>query len=338
MAGRRLFLLACGLAAAFLASPSAVRAEPAKVETFAVSARPIRNFQLGSTESRFGPLEFVGGLELNSGSWDFGALSGFRFLDPGARFVGVTDTGFWYFGAIERDAEGRPSGVAGFSMQQMVDSNGDIIGEKWTTDAEGLAVRDGIATVGFERAHRLSEFRLTPDDMKGPLRDLDFVVPAYELRRNRGFETVVHSPADSAHAGARIVVSEKSLDRKGDIFGAVIEGPTKGIFTVARSDGFDITDGAFLPGGDLLLLERSYSVARGVAIRLKRIAGDAIRKGHRADGAVLLEANMGYQIDNMEGLDVWRRADGATMVSLISDDNHSILQRNLYLEFRLHGE
>ena len=36
--------------------------------------------------------------------------------------------------------------------------------------------------------------------------------------------------------------------------------------------------------------------------------------------------------------DVWQRADGATMVSLMSDDNHSLLQRNLYLEFRLLGE
>ncbi|TIW42540.1 MAG: hypothetical protein E5V61_22940, partial [Mesorhizobium sp.] len=53
---------------------------------------------------------------------------------------------------------------------------------------------------------------------------------------------------------------------------------------------------------------------------------------------VLLEADMGYQIDNMEGLDVWTRDDGAQMVSLMSDDNHSILQRNLYLEFILHQD
>ena len=47
---------------------------------------------------------------------------------------------------------------------------------------------------------------------------------------------------------------------------------------------------------------------------------------------------MAYQIDNMEGLDVWTRDDGALMVSMVSDDNHSILQRNLYLEFILHDD
>ncbi|PSM16189.1 hypothetical protein C7T96_21160 [Nitratireductor sp. StC3] len=336
--GLRAVRFAAGLAIVGLAFPVDVRAQPAPVERAEISARPIHQFKLGSGETRFGSLEFVGGLELGSGSWNFGAMSAIRFLDPGQRFVGVTDTGFWYFGRLVRDEAGRPSGFADFTLQQMVDDQGDVIGRKWTTDAEGLAVNGDEATVGFERAHRISVFRLTPKDMKGPLRDLDFLVPAHELRRNRGFETVLYAPAEGRHEGARIVISEKSLDRKGDIFGAILEGPTKGIFTVRRSGDFDITDGAFLPDGDLLLLERSYSVAKGVAIRLKRIEGDSIGKGKVADGPVLLEADMGYQIDNMEGLDVWRRADGAVMVSLISDDNHSILQRNLYLEFRLHEE
>ena len=47
------------------------------------------------------------------------------------------------------------------------------------------------------------------------------------------------------------------------------------------------------------------------------------------------EADMRDQIDNMEGLDVWQAEDGSTRLSMVSDDNHSIVQRNLYLEFRL---
>ncbi|TIU05107.1 MAG: hypothetical protein E5W40_21725, partial [Mesorhizobium sp.] len=68
------------------------------------------------------------------------------------------------------------------------------------------------------------------------------------------------------------------------------------------------------------------------------IYGESVEKGAVADGPVLMEADMAYQIDNMEGLDVWTRDDGALMVSLISDDNHSMLQRNLYLEFVLHED
>ncbi len=167
---------------------------------------------------------------------------------------------------------------------------------------------------------------------------LDFLVPKNELRQNRGFETVTRAHARGQQEGELVVVSEKSLDKAGNIFAAIIEGPDKGIFTVKRSGEFDITDGAFLPDGDLLLLERSFSMSAGVKMRLRRIYGESVAKGSVADGPVLFEADMSYQIDNMEAMDVWTREDGAVMVSLMSDDNHSILQRNLYLEFVLHSD
>jgi len=202
---------------------------------------------------------------------------------------------------------------------------------------EGVDV-ERVATVGFERNQRIAQFRIDPDNMKAPFKQLDFLVPAREIRQNRGFETVTHANPYGQHEGGLVVVSEKSLDKAGNIFAAIIEGPHKGVFTVKRNGEFDITDGAFLPDGDLLLLERSFSMARGVKMRLRRIYGESVEKGAVADGPVLMEADMGYQIDNMEGLDVWTRDDGALMVSLVSDDNHSILQRNLYLEFILHQD
>lgn len=327
-------LFACVLACA---SP-AIAAQRSPVEIVEISARPITQFHTGHDETRFGPLEFVGGLEMTSPARDFGALSAFRFLKPGGDFIGVADTGFWFFGTITHDAGKRPSGVSNFRMQQMVDASGRPIDRKWEVDAEGLAVKDGIATVGFERDQRVAQFKIDPDNMKAPVRQIDYLVPAEELRQNRGFETVTHADPYGQHEGGLVVVSERSLDKAGNVYAAVIEGPHKGVFTVRRDGGFDITDGAFLPDGDLLLLERSFSIARGVKMRLRRIYGESVEKGAVADGPVLMEADMGYQIDNMEGLDVWTRDDGALMVSLVSDDNHSILQRNLYLEFILHQD
>ncbi|TPI36597.1 hypothetical protein FJW07_21145 [Mesorhizobium sp. B3-1-9] len=327
-------LFACVLACAL----PAIAASGAPAETVEISARPISQFHVGHDETRFGPLEFVGGVEMTSPARDFGALSAFRFLKPGSDFIGVADTGFWFFGAITHDAGRRPSGVSNFRMQQMVDASGQPSDRKWEVDAEGLAVKDGIATVGFERDQRVAQFKIDPDDMKAPIRQLDYLVPAKELRQNRGFETVTHANPYGQHAGGLVVVSERSLDEAGNVYAAIIEGAHKGVFTVRRDGEFDITDGAFLPDGDLLLLERSFSIARGVKMRLRRIYGESVAKGAVADGPVLMEADMGYQIDNMEGLDVWTRDDGALMVSLISDDNHSILQRNLYLEFILHQD
>ncbi|MGX8011694.1 esterase-like activity of phytase family protein [Mesorhizobium sp. ORM8.1] len=329
-------LFACVLAC--VGALPAVAAQRALVRTAEISARPISQFHIGHDEARFGPLEFVGGLEMTSTERDFGALSAFRFVKPGGDFIGVADTGFWFFGTVAHDADKRPSGITNFRIQQMVDASGRPIDRKWEVDAEGLAIKDGIATVGFERNHRIAQFKIDPANMKAPFKQLDFLVPARELRQNRGFETVTHANAYGQHAGGLVVVSERSLDKSGNVYAAIIEGPHKGVFTVKRNGDFDITDGAFLPDGDLLLLERSFSMAGGVKMRLRRIYGESVAKGTVADGPVLMEADMGYQIDNMEGLDVWTRDDGALMVSLVSDDNKSILQRNLYLEFILHQD
>ncbi|MDH6234107.1 hypothetical protein M2281_004721 [Mesorhizobium soli] len=332
-------LLGLLLAAAVgVASVAPVYAAPAPVERMDVSTRQIIRFEIGRDRTQFGPLEFIGGFELKASSPHFGGFSAMRFLTPGEDFIGVADTGFWFFGKVTRDAEQRPTGMADFRMVQMVDEAGEPIDEKWRVDAESLAVKGKIATVGFERDHRIADFHIDPDDMRAPFRQLDFLVPKHELRLNRSFETLAYAPEGGALEGALVAVTERSLDKQGNVFAAVLSGPQKGVFTVVRSDGFDVTDGAFLPNGDLLLLERSFTLMKGLRMRLRRLPADSIGKGKVADGPVLMQAGMRYQIDNMEALDVWRRGDGALIVSLMSDDNQSILQRSLYLEFRLQGE
>ena len=105
-----------------------------------------------------------------------------------------------------------------------------------------------------------------------------------------------------------------------------------------HDDDFDVTDGAFLPDGDLLLLERRFDLAHGIGMQIRRIAGSDIKPGAVVDGNVIFQAGPNLQIDNMEGLDVFRAADGTIHLIIVSDDNHSILERNLMLEFRLKDE
>jgi hypothetical protein len=93
-----------------------------------------------------------------------------------------------------------------------------------------------------------------------------------------------------------------------------------------------------LAPADLLLLERRYSPARGVAMRIRRIPLTAIKPGALVDGSQLITADLGFQIDNIEGIAVHRNAAGETIVTLVSDDNFSVLQRNLLLQLALVGE
>ena len=121
----------------------------------------------------------------------------------------------------------------------------------------------------------------------------------------------------------------------GNIRGFLIGGPSPGLFTVKRSDDYDITDAALLPGGDLLVLERHFSLARGIAMRIRRIPLQSLRPGALVDGRVLVEADLGFQIDNIEGLAVHRTAQGEIVLTMVSDDNFSAIQRTILLQFTL---
>lgn len=68
---------------------------------------------------------------------------------------------------------------------------------------------------------------------------------------------------------------------------------------------------------------------------MRRVALSGVARGGLADGPVLIEADMGYQIDNMEGIGVHRDAKGEIVLTLVSDDNFSPLQRTIVLQFTM---
>ncbi|OJT95525.1 MAG: hypothetical protein BGN83_04280 [Rhizobium sp. 63-7] len=316
-----------------LASSAAVSAFAG--ETAVMTSRVISAFKVGSPETRFGALEFVGGLELSSTTSLFGAVSSIRFRPDGRNFIAVLDTGHWMTGTVERDAEGRLSDMSDLTITSMIDKDGQDETVKWNMDAEGMTIRGDDILVSFERRHRIDIYPLSGFETSGPKKSIPFLIPKNELRANGGFEMIAASPAESPLMGSTVIIAEKSVDKKGNLFAAVVDGPAKGLFSVRRHDSFDVTDGAFLPNGDLLILERRFNWATGIAMRIRRLKGADIVPGAVVDGDILITADFNYQIDNMEGLDVITGEDGATHIILTSDDNHSILQRNVMLEFRL---
>ena len=94
---------------------------------------------------------------------------------------------------------------------------------------------------------------------------------------------------------------------------------------------------ALLPNGDLLLLERRFSMLAGVGMQMRLIEKDDIVPGALVDGPVLIHVGQRYSIDNMEGLAVREDSNGDLLIYAISDNNFNMLQRTLLLMFRLSG-
>lgn len=310
--------------------PTALAADGAKVDS-----RIISDFKIGSNETRFGPFEFLGGLEMVSSNRLFGSMSSIRFKEDPARFVVVLDTGHWMTGRVERDAAGKLSGLADVEITPMRDRAGKTFEGKGFMDAEGLALAKDRVLVSFEQLHRVDSYPDPGFETSRAIEGKTIPFPRSVLRANRGFETIAVAPASSPLKGGTLIVAERSLDDDGNAYAAILDGPLKGTLALAHYGDFDATDGTFLPNGDLLLLERRFNMAAGVGMRIRRIKSADIKPGAVIDGEILLQADFGYQIDNMEGIDAFTAADGSTRVVLVSDDNHSILQRSLMLEFRL---
>lgn len=300
-----------------------------------IKAQAFDRFHTGLQQQDFGAFRFVGGLNLLTSSRQFGGISGFRFLDDsGTHFAAVSDFGYVIAGHIERDARDKPLGWGDVEIAPLPNQAGDADTGKVRGDAEGLAVRDGALVVAFEHNHRIKAFAYQRGQALRPMDErFDYLVPDYEIRRNKGFETLLVSDAGSALGGALVAITERSINKAGDIFASVLSGPRKGVFFVKRRDQFDVTDAVALPDGDILLLERRFNMRQGVAMRLRKIAVGDIKPNATVDGSIVLDADFSHQIDNMEGMDLWRDAAGRLRLGLVSDDNRSFLQRSLYLEF-----
>ena len=328
---------AAGFVAVLLAALPTSAAEPGFVPVD-VRAHPIAEFRIGQPGTRFGVFEFRGGLALSSTDAAFGAWSGLDFAADGQTVYAVSDTGVWFTARLVED-QGRLVGIDNPMLAPMLDDDGQPLTGKAKSDAEGLRIvrRDGVETalVSFEQTPDVRVFAAAPDLARATPRHVALPGFVSRIRANQGLEALAVAPADGRLGGATVVIAERSLDKNRDHRAFVLDGPGDGPFSIRRIGDFDVTDAAFLPTGDLLILERKFRPSEGLAMRIRRIAGSAIAPNATVDGPALIEAGAGYQIDNMEGLAVRSGRDGETLVNLISDDNHSLLQRTVLLQFVL---
>jgi hypothetical protein len=323
-----------GLATAALAAPAhAQPLEPGRIP-LAISARPIAAFEPRTPEkTRFGQMIFRSGLVLAGDHPRFGGLSGLWRSADGRDLVAVTDNGFWLT-AKPAYGNGRLSGLDDAELAPILGTSGRPLHRSRYYDTESLTIADGVAYLGVERAHEILRFDWGRDGVEARARIVPAPREVKRLPNNRGLEAIGVAPSGSPLAGALVAISERSGGENEPTLGIVIGGRQPGLFEVRRHNGFDITDMAFLPDGDILLLERWYRSLRGVGLRIRRIPGAALKPGALLDGPYLLDVDLGQEIDNMEGMSVHLER-GRTIVTLVSDDNFSFLQRTILLEFEL---
>jgi hypothetical protein len=320
-----------GLAQALRSSPALARID--------IQAAPIIAFDpRDEAKTRFGQLEFRGGLVLTSSDQAFGGISALHMELDGAHFLGVTDQGSWLRGRIVYH-DGRPAGIAEAEIAPMLSADGKPLAARHWYDTESLALgSDGMVYVGIERVEKIVRFDYRKDGLRARGQPIAVPPDFSTFAFNKSLECLAAPPKGAPLGGSLIAVTEHSLDDAGNLRSFVLKDGQFTRFSVKRSNEFDVSDCAILSLGDLLLLERRVSPLLGIAMRIRRVPLADIKEGALVDGPALIEADLGYQIDNMEGIAVHRNGQGEAILTVMSDDNFSTLQRTLMLQFALVGE
>jgi hypothetical protein len=210
----------------------------------------------------------------------------------------------------------------------MLDHRGLTFPSKGHGDAEAVRREgEGAVLVAFERFHRVMRYAMPGP---GAAQALSIPPAVRSLPGNGGIEALAIL-AD----GRRLMIAEEGRTSAGDAPAWLYDGGKWHALGYALSEGYAATDAAALGNGDVLVLERRYTLLGGVSARLMRVAHKALAPGAVLQGEMVAEFAPPLKVDNMEGLAIAAEPGGETLLYLISDDNRSALQRTLLMLFRL---
>jgi hypothetical protein len=325
------------------ASSAAPKSDIGKRSTGAIEivAKPVPSFnRFGAATTHFGKLEYLGGVELSAPDVNyFGGWSGLALDPDGKNFVAVSDRGVWLSGVLQHDA-GTISGVANARVGPLLSLEGKPLTRIRDRDAEAVAIADGTTRAGsfvvaFEQNSRLVRYDMGPDGLSAARAILEKPTAARSMRANQGFEAMTVMKG-GPYKGMPVAISERHFDKNRNHTGWVWGGRGPEVFHLSNLGEFDVTDIASLDDGTLFVLERRFRWLEGLKMRIRRIDRSDLKIGTTVEAETLIEANLEYQIDNMEALAVTRAADGSVVLTVMSDDNYNrFLQRTLILQFAL---
>jgi hypothetical protein len=290
-----------------------------------IAATPVTP-DAGSTTLTAGRLDYLAGFALASDAKTFGGLSGMSLSADGGTLTALADTGVWFQLALQHDAAGRLTGVAGGNSGRLKDEHGKPLATKYVGDAESITrAADGSYYVTFEGWHRLWRYKTLAAAAKYVRAPKGMT----SLPGNEGVEA-----ATRLRDGRLLLLSEGGFTENHDLQGWLGDGKRWAGLTLAPTGAFRPTDLTVLPDGDLLLLERSVSLFGGVAARLSVIPAETIAPDARLAGEELAVLRSPLPVDNFEAVAARAAPDGSVLIYVLSDDNFNEAERTLLLQFR----
>ncbi len=304
-----------------------------------VTAIPIDFDREHPGRKEFGKLIFRAGLNLYAKSIYFGGYSAVAIDPAGHALLAVSDAGTWMRASLDYDGR-KLKGLSDVVLGPVLGADGKPLRDRRPARLR----RHDAGRRRHQARHRLRVIRAQAQHRALSLhraRSSDRLPGPSPCRRatkgmtaNSGIEAMTMIRTGKLK-GTLVIFAEHLTDKNGNLRGWLIGGPTPGAIVLKRLAGFDITDAAALPDGGIVVLERRFRYSEGVKMRIRRIAASELKRGAPIVGEVLLDADDSLNIDNMEAIAAHRAPSGETVLTIMSDDNFSALQRTLIMQFTL---
>lgn len=275
-----------------------------------------------------GPLRLLGGLQIDRHALGFGGLSG-AHLTPDRTLSLVSDVGRFATMRLELDSALRPVALHLLRQGPLLDAAGRPLTGHWR-DAEALArLPDGSWLIAFERRHRIRRYQR----LDGPSSDASTPPGLAAAPFNGGLESLAVLPDGRWLAMAEFLAGPEPGTSQAWIGGARPWQP----FAYRPAPGMAPVDAAALPNGDVLVVERGFTLLGGFTARVALVPASALRQPLPVvAGRELLRLEDPLPPENWEAIAV-ARIEGQTLVALVSDDNERGFQRSLFLLFAWTG-
>lgn len=309
-------------------------------ETNVMSVLPLKSTPLPLDKARpdrvhLGQLCYLGGLILHSPDPRFGGISGMRFT-PQGHVLAISDRGWWVGFHLQETAQGRPVGADQLRIAPLRGAAGGHVLTGLDGDAEALELTPHGLIVSFEQKHRLvfyHQYPFAPEPVAAPPEPRG---PVYHIQRkwaaNGGGEAMARLPD-----GRILILQEDATHRIGqrDVHaGVLIDQQGREVtFSYLAPKDFRPTDAAVSADGRVFILHRRYVLGdQSALIAVADVA--RFQPGAHVEARELARLRAPVNVDNMEALAVRAAPDGMRL-TIMSDDNHSPLQRTLLMTFLL---
>lgn len=277
---------------------------------------------VAATAAAADPATYVGTWRWQVDGPAFGGFSALDMSDDGRAYVTVSDRGLVLAGRFDRGPDGVVTAASILLQDWVRDPQGQRLMGK-LADAEGVAGDGhGGIFVSFEGVARVAHYPAIGG-------------PAIEIASPRDFAAFPGNQGPEAlamdAAGAIYAIPERAMlrNRAFPVY-RLRNGIWDRPFALEAVDNWLPVSADFGPDRRLYVLFRDFLGVRGFLSRVVRFDISADRIG---PGEVLLQTAPGAH-DNLEGLAVWQDSTGLRL-TMISDDNFSILQQTELVEYRL---